>query len=327
MDEIDYNKGEKKGSLMRDEKLALHRKYRPKDFNEFIGSESSIESLKTILDREKGLPHTFLFQGPSGCGKTTLARIVAKYLGASSEDSIVEYNISKTRGIDAAKEIISSTMYKSMGGGPKIFVLNEVHKATNEFQNAMLEILEEPPEHVFFILVTTDPDKLLKTVRTRCCTFQVSLLQRSKIIKLLEWVCSPENEDVEISNRVLRKIAESCDGSPRKALVFLDQIIDIADDEIALQTIVDSTFDEATISDLCNALIRPGTRWETLASIIKKMDEDPETIRYSVLTWMSKILLGKSSDRISQIIELFSPSWIYIGKAGLINTCYLVTKI
>lgn len=313
--------------MMRDEKLALHRKYRPKNFDEFIGSESTIESLKTILDRITGLPHTFLLQGASGCGKTTLARIIAEHLGAKGVDSILEYNISKTRGIDAAKEIINSSRYKSMGGGIKVFILNEVHKATNEFQNAMLEILEEPPEHIFFILVTTDPDKLLQTIKTRCSTFQISLLQRSKIMKLLKWVCSPDNENIKISEKVLQKITESCDGSPRKALVFLDQIIDISDDEVALQTIIDNTFDEVTISELCNALINPGTKWETLASIIKKMNEDPETIRYSILTWMGKVLLSKSSDRISQIIELFSQSLIYTGKAGLINTCYLITKI
>ena len=302
----------------------LSIKYRPNTLEEIVGNDSIIESLESCLQRPYGIPHTFLFQGPSGCGKTTLARIVANRLGGSPED-IREYNISKMRGIDTAREIIDSCKYAPLRGNIKIFILNEAHKATNEFQNAMLEILEEPPKHVYFILVTTDPEKLLKTIKTRCTTFQVSSLQRAKIIKILKRVC--QQEKIEMAPTILQKISEYCDGSPRQALVMLDQVIDIENEEDALQVILDNTINEVSLLELYQLLLKPSVPWKTIADMLKKIDDEPEKIRYAVLSYMSKVLLDSSSDRAANIIDLFSDSWMYSGKAGMINTCYLVTKI
>lgn len=303
---------------------SLPVKYRPTSLEEIIGNESTVEALVSCLDRPTGVPHTFLFQGPSGCGKTTLARIVANKLGGSPED-VKEYNISKMRGIDTAREIIDNCRYAPLRGKMKIFVLNEVHKATNEFQNAMLEILEEPPKHVYFILVTTDPEKLLKTVRTRCVTFQVSSLQRVKIMKLLRRVCTQEKVEIPIS--ILQKISEYCNGSPRQALVMLDQVIDIENEEDALQVILDNTLNETSLLELCQLLLKPTTPWKTLADTLRKIDDEPEKIRYAILSYMTKVLLDTPSDRSASIIDLFSTSWMYSGKAGMVSTCYLVTKI
>lgn len=303
---------------------SLPVKYRPNTFEEIIGNESVIEALTSCLERKTGLPHTFLFQGPSGCGKTTLARITANKLGGEDVD-LKEYNISKMRGIDTAREIIDNCKYAPLRSKVKVFILNECHKATNEFENAMLEILEEPPKHVFFILVTTDPDKLLKTIKTRCTTFQVSSLQTAKIMKLLRYVCAQEK--VEISVPLLQKISEYSDGSPRQALSILDKVIDIEDEASAFQVLLDSTVNEVTVLELCQTLVKPKVSWEKIAVILKKIDEEPEKIRYAVLSYMTKVLLDKASDRIANIIDLFSESWIYSGKAGMINSCYLVSKI
>ena len=306
------------------EKYPLSVKYRPTTFDQIVGNETIIESLRSCLERDSGVPHTFLFQGPSGCGKTTIARIVAEKLGAVP-DEVKEYNISKTRGIDTAREIIDSCRYAPMKGKVKVFVLNEVQKSTDEFQSAMLEILEEPPKHIFFILATTNPEKLLKTIKTRCTIFQVSSLQRAKIIKLLRQICVLEK--VEVSQTILQKISEYCDGSPRQALVMLDQVIDIPDEETALQAILNSTVNEASVLQLCQLLLKKGTSWKTLSDAIKTIDDEPEKIRYAVLSYMTKTLLDTPSDRVPQIIDLFSSSFMYSGKAGLVMNCYLVTKI
>jgi len=203
---------------MRDEQQPLHIKYRPQTFDELIGNETTIESLKSILQREKGEIRSFLFTGPSGCGKTTIARIMANELKCSDRD-LQEYNSSNTRGIDTIREIANNCRYSPLNGKVKIYLLDEIHKATNDAQNALLKLLEDTPNHVRFILCTTDPEKLLKTIKTRCSTFVVSSLQRAKIMKLLKWVC--EEEKCDISQKVIQKIAECADGSPRQSLVLL----------------------------------------------------------------------------------------------------------
>jgi DNA polymerase III gamma/tau subunit len=306
------------------EKYPLQVKYRPTDFDQIIGNETAIDALRSCLERSSGVPHTFLFQGPSGCGKTTLARIVAVKLGSDPEE-VLEYNISKMRGIDTAREIIDNCKYPPLRGKIKVFILNEVHKSTNEFQNSMLEILEEPPKHVFFILVTTDPQKLIKTIRTRCMTFQVGSLQRAKILKLLKYICGKEK--VEVPQTVLDKICEYCDGSPRQALVMLDQIIDITDEKDALAAVLNSTISETSVLELCQLLLKAGTSWKTLSKALKVIDDEPEKVRYAVLSYMTKTLLDSPTDRIAQIIDVFSESWMYSGKAGMVMCCYLVAKL
>lgn len=308
-------------SKFRDYSLSV--KYRPTTFEEVVGNSSLIQSLLSCLERPTGVPHTFLFQGPSGCGKTTLARIVVTKLGKDPE--VREYNISKMRGIDTAREIINSCNHYPLRGSVKVFILNEIHKATNEFQNAMLEILEEPPKHVFFILVTTDPEKLLKTIKTRCSIFQVASLQRSKLLRVLKNVC--DQEKVEVSVKVLHKITESCDGSPRQALVMLDQVIDIEDEDAALQVIIGNTINESSLLELCQLLLKPASSWKSIAIILRNFDDDPEKVRYAVLSYMTKVLLDNPDIRVCKIIDLFSTSWMYSGKAGMVSTCYLVTQL
>jgi len=110
-------------------------------------------------------------------------------------------------------------------------------------------------------------------------------------------------------------------------LVMLDQVIDIPDEETALQAILNSTVNEASVLQLCQLLLKKGTSWKTLSDAIKTIDDEPEKIRYAVLSYMTKTLLDTPSDRVPQIIDLFSTSWMYSGKAGLVMNCYLVTKI
>ncbi len=310
--------------MERNKTLPLHTKYRPQNFNEFVGNDSVKESLQAILSRTTGEVRTFLFTGPSGTGKTTLARIISNELKCSPQD-FHEFNVASVRGIDTIREIASNSRYFPLGGKIKIYLLDEFHKSTTDAQNAILKLLEDTPNHVRFILCTTDPEKLIKTIKTRCTTFALTSLRRNELMKLLKWVCTEEKVDINLP--VLQKVAEYADGSPRQALVLLDQIIDIEDDEMALQTIIDTSIGEINIIDLCKEFLKPKIRWENLSPLISKIDEEPEKIRYAILTYMMKVLLGTPSDRVVQIIELFSASFMYSGKAGLAATCYLATKI
>ena len=313
----------KRRTKMRDKNLPLHLKYRPQNFSEIIGNETTVDSLKVVLSRETGGVRSFLLTGPSGCGKTTVARIIAKDLNCSERD-FNEFNSANVRGIDSIREIAESCRYSPLFGKVKIYLLDEAGKLTGDAQYALLKLLEDTPKHVRFILCTTDPEKLIKTIRTRCSTFQFSLLRRNQILKLLKWIC--EEEKVKLSEKVLLRIADYCDGCPRQAVVMLDQVIDIVDEELSLQTLMENGIDEPSILDLCQKLLG-GAKWEVLAGVLRDINDEPEKVRYAVLTYMSKVLLSKSSDRAANIIDLFSNSFMYSGKAGLILAVYLVSKL
>ena len=309
------------------QEYSLEEKYRPESFDQIVGNENMIEGLKTVLSRPTGKPHTFLLSGPKGCGKTTLAGIIAKELGCNLNFDFFNYNISEMRGIDTAREIISRCNLSPMGGKCKVYVLNEVHKATNEWQNAMLDILEKPQMHVYFILVTTEPEKLLKTVRDRTVAYQVTTLTQMKIIGLLKSILEKEKVDW-VSDKVLTEIAKSCEGGPRRAVKLLDQIIDLDTDEKMIQMIFDNSVSETTTLELCQALIK-GKPWADVRTILNGLDigKDAESIRYAILEYMCKVLLGNNAnDRIADLISLFSESVMYSGRAGLVAQCYFACK-
>jgi len=303
--------------------LPFHRKFRPTDFDQIIGNKDLIESLQTALSKEKGIT-TFLLQGPSGCGKTTLARIIGRHLGA--EDRYVkELNISDTRGIDAARNIIRNAQFQPFSGDCNVYILNEVHKSTNEFQNAMLEILGEPPRNTYFILCTTDPNKLLNTVKNRCTTYQVRKLRVSEISKLITHVLT-EEKNKKFPKKGIREIAYAADGCPREALKILDSVIDIRDEEKLLSSINDFSIAKKEVIELCRALLN-GDKWRKVANILKELDEEPEDIRYAILGYMAAVILNKQNDRAFLVIEEFKESFMYTKKAGLVSACYAICNI
>jgi len=186
-------------------------------------------------------------------------------------------------------------------------------------------LLEDTPKHVRFILCTTDPDKIIVGVKQRCSIYQVGLLKRSKILKILKWVL--KEEQVEVNDSILNKITEFCGGSPRQALVMLDQVIDIADENVALQVILDSTISEDNLRDLIQKLLQVGTTWKSISAILKNIDDDPEKVRMAILNYLSKVLLDSPSDRVAGIMNLFVENWFYSGKSGMILSCFLATKV
>jgi len=171
--------------------LPLQLKYRPKNFENFIGNNSTITALKSSLDKKT--VRCYLIHGKSGCGKTTLARIIATKLGATDRD-IKELNVSNQRGIDKARKIITLTIYRPLGG-VRVFILDEAHRSTVDFQNAMLKIMEEPPKGNYFVLCTTEPEKLLETIKNRCSIFHVRELSIDEITILLNYVIKEEGRE------------------------------------------------------------------------------------------------------------------------------------
>jgi DNA polymerase III subunit gamma/tau len=298
----------------------LFKKYRPKTLAKVIGQASAVKTLTEYV-KAKRIPHAMIFTGPSGCGKTTLARIMKTEVNCGDHD-FTELNCADFRGIDMVREIRSRINLGSLEGKgrSRVYLIDEAHMLTKDAQNALLKMVEEPPSHVYFMLATTDPGKLIKTIINRCTPIKVELLGNKDMKKLIEYVCA--KEDKELTEDVTDKLMDCAEGSARKVLVLLDQIIALDDEEDQLEAIANPEAERQAI-EIARALLNPKTTWYDMAKLLKSVDEDPESLRWMVLGYASAILLGgKANTRAFQMIEAFGENFYDTKRAGLIAACY-----
>lgn len=292
----------------------LYKKYRPKLLKHIVGQDAAVKALSKLL--ANGFPHATLFSGPSGCGKTTAARIIKSKLGCSDEDC-VELDFGQFRGIDTVRDIRQQMQLYPMSGKCRMWICDEIHRATGDSLSAMLKILEDTPDHVYFILATTDPQKLLPTIRTRCTEIKLQPIESKILISLIKDVAGKEGKTV--TDAVAERIAEVAEGSARKSLVLLGQVIDLETEEGQLKQIL-SNDTKKNVADLCQALLKKATWW-TVSGIIARMNEEPETIRRGVLGYMSDVVMKGHNKRGLQVIANFGNHWYDCGRAGLILCC------
>lgn len=298
--------------------MSLYIKHRPQSLGEVIGNEALVNSLKSLLQREEGIPHSFLFTGPSGCGKTTVGRILANELGCSPED-FKEIDSADFRGIDSVREIRKQARFSPINGPCRVWLLDEVHKMTNDAQNALLKALEDTPSHVYFILCTTDPQKLLKTIKTRCSPYEVESLDSRQLVKLIRQTAKSEGKS--IPKDVRQQIAKDSLGSARQALVLLDKIIDLPEDEM-LAAAEKSAEEESEVIELCRILMNPKCNWKNVSKVLKGINQEPESVRRAVLGYFSAVLLNSGKPIAAHVIECFQDHFYDSGKAGLVLSCF-----
>lgn len=309
---------------MTEEYLPLHLKYRPKSLDEISGNRTTVRALKLILGKS-GKPHSYLLTGQKGSGKTSIARIIANELKCSKRD-FHEMNSANYRGIDSVRELYSSSVRRPWDGDVVVYLMDEAAQITKDGQNALLKLLEEPPKHAYFILATTDPEKLLGTIKSRCAHFAMQSLPRSVIVDRLIYICeSEECPETYPTDKAIDEVARQCGGSMRQALIILDQIIDIENEEEALEVILEAAGDDRQVVDLCRGLLK-GQRWQYIQKVLKNLDTEPETVRHSVLGYMSSVILNGDNPHAVRIIRHFLSSMMYSGKAGLALACYDVVQ-
>lgn len=301
----------------------LYKVHRPKTFKAVKGQNEAVSMLDKLLHGKK-IPHTILFSGPSGCGKTTLARILKKKLECSDSD-FCEVNAADFRGIEMVRDIRKGAQLKAIDGSCRIWLIDEAHQMSSQAQNAFLKMLEDTPPHVYFFLATTDPQKLLKTIRTRCTEIAVKALNHEHITELLESVLKKEKKT--LPEDVSDAIVKASEGSARKALVLLHQVIDLDDETEQLRVITESDHDKEAI-ELARLLMNPTSTWKEITSTIKKIQQEPEQIRWVVLGYASNVLLGgatgKPAAKAYLIIDSFRDNFFDSKRAGLVASCYQV---
>ncbi len=253
---------------------ALYRKYRPQDFDEVVGQETIVRTLRNAITSGQ-VRQAYLFAGPRGTGKTSMARILAKALNCAQGPTptpdkicnacvtiasgtsldVVEMDAASQRGIDDIREIRDRVILQPVEGRYKVYILDEAHQLTDAAWNALLKLIEEPPPHLVFVFCTTDLSKVLPTVRSRCQTFVFSRPRLPELVRLLRRVA--DGEGIDAPDQALALVARGARGAFRDAVSTLDQLAAATENKVTVQAVLEllGAVEEEALFRLCDLVV------------------------------------------------------------------------
>jgi len=302
----------------------LYQKYRPQELSEVKGNANVVQAVTKMLADKETFPHAVLLTGETGTGKTTMARIIAKELGCKDND-LNEVDVADYRGIDTIRDMRKNAQFMPIEPNSlcRVWILDEAQKLTSDAQAALLKILEDTPKHVYFVLCTTDPEKLLNTIKGRCQQFQMKPLSESQMFSLLRRIVKDEGEILE--QEVYDQIITDSLCHPRNGIQILEQVLAVAPEK-RFETAKQTAELQFQAIELCRALVKHES-WGKVNKILTGLKgQEEETIRRIVLGYCSAILLKEENDRVGLIMEEMVDPFYNCGFSGLVFKCYTITK-
>lgn len=284
---------------------ALHTGYRPETFDEVVGQAGAVKALRAVI--KSGKERAFLLSGPPGTGKTTLARIAARALGCEPE-YITEVDAATNTGIDKMRELKELVRWRAFGKTyNRALIIDECHRLSGQAWDSMLKMLEEPPEHLTWILCTTDLHKVPPAAKRRCVKLQLALVGEADLRKLLAGVMT--SEKIRLEREVQDVVIRAAQGSPGQMLMNLATCRAATSRKEAAQLLREAQ-DSGGVVALCKFLMEGGS-WPKAASLLEALaDEPPDGIRIAVCNYLGGALKRATSDRqacaILALIEHFA---------------------
>lgn len=289
----------------------LHLRYRPRVWADVLGQDEIVASITSSV--KEAINTSYLLTGPAGVGKTTMARLIAKDLKCDPIN-VMEIDAATYTGIDNVREILKLLQFQAFGKNPnRVIIVDECHALTKQAWQALLKVIEEPPPYVWWVLCTTDPDRVPPTIYSRCNVYKLSPVSEEILYVLLDQVNTSENFNV--SGKVLGAIARNSEGSPRKALVNLGVCRNVTDSS-EVSSLLHVGLSNKQELDFCRWLMKgDGLTWRRAMKLLDAMGEfKAENLRTIIVLYCASTLKNCKNDKESlfvlNLLECFNEPYL-----------------